>query len=228
MAVVLFAASGSSPHSRGAPAARASAAQGERIIPAFAGSTRTALLRDLLLGDHPRIRGEHVRLVVSIRVQVGSSPHSRGARPNSWKPCTPRRIIPAFAGSTGARRLSPYRSRDHPRIRGEHYGWKTGAAHPWGSSPHSRGAHHQGLSDCARPGIIPAFAGSTRCCPAVWWRSRDHPRIRGEHAGVMECSQKWTGSSPHSRGAQPRHDLACQDRRIIPAFAGSTYLAHNA
>ena len=113
---------GSSPHTRGAPALR--------------------LNQTACIGDHPRIRGEHVparhplgclRGIIpayagstqgtSARRQplVGSSPHTRGAPASTCRTTTSRR--------------------DHPRIRGEHRPERDG------------GAGH--------PGIIPAYAGST-------------------------------------------------------------------
>ena len=53
---------GSSPHTRGAhPAPRVARAVG-RIIPAYAGSTRHAASQGYEGTDHPRIRGEHVKL----------------------------------------------------------------------------------------------------------------------------------------------------------------------
>ena len=135
------------------------------IIPACAGSTipwtlslmksqgssphaRGALATHLLSGaqgrDHPRMRGEHVRLydavadslgiipacagstvfqLPNIHTMVGSSPHARGAP--TARPTT----APTW--------------RDHPRLRGEHR-WQRGAGG-------------------GRVGIIPACAGST------WW-----------------------------------------------------------
>ena len=112
---------GSSPHTRGARSPRASA---------------TAIRR-----DHPRIRGEHEKL-------LQSEADKRG-------------IIPAYAGSTSMSRSCSTEPADHPRIRGEHargvvlhdaeggiipaYAGSTGAP-DWhvsdkaGSSPHTRGA----------------------------------------------------------------------------------------
>ena len=53
---------GSSPHTRGArPPARPPPGAG-RIIPAYAGSTPLAVPEDVHVRDHPRIRGEHVKL----------------------------------------------------------------------------------------------------------------------------------------------------------------------
>ena len=176
--------SGSSPHARGAPLPRS--------------HTCTSAL------DHPRMRGEHwCRYVVLVAppgiipacagstqyytaqrfTRSGSSPHARGARSTRASSCT--------------------RSRDHPRMRGEH-------------------KSHLLLLD-VRHGIIPACAGSTvsnvfaalqspgssphaRGAPAgrarAGSRTRDHPRMRGEHA-------------PRGRG--PR-----RGQGIIPACAGST------
>ena len=133
-------------------------------------------------------------------------------------------IIPAYAGSTlthilygaphagssphtrGALRTGaagPSHPRDHPRIRGEH----------------ESQAHALGM----RPGIIPAYAGSTvivhlvasqpegssphtrgapRSTTSAGSRWRDHPRIRGEHNWDNVVTKLLPG--------------------IIPAYAGST------
>ncbi|ERH20059.1 hypothetical protein HMPREF0043_00188 [Actinobaculum sp. oral taxon 183 str. F0552] len=50
---------GSSPHTRGAPSPEFSECQVFRIIPAYAGSTRSCSGLTCSTGDHPRIRGEH-------------------------------------------------------------------------------------------------------------------------------------------------------------------------
>ena len=70
--------------------------------------------------------------------------------------------------------------------------------------------------------IIPAYAGSTIGFPPCFPQRRDHPRIRGEHAGVAGFGATAAGSSPHTRGAH-HVEVAPQNRvRIIPAYAGST------
>ena len=54
---------------------------------------------------------------------------------------------------------------------------------------------------------------------------RDHPRIRGEHPPPTDFRSVSGGSSPHTRGA-PRHlHLRRQTSRIIPAYAGSTFIS---
>ena len=72
--------------------------------------------------------------------ELGSSPHTRGARALRARSQGPLRIIPAYAGSTfrGTGGNVPYA--DHPRIRGEHPFLAASQAADSGSSPHTRGA----------------------------------------------------------------------------------------
>ena len=55
--------------------------------------------------------------------------------------------------------------------------------------------------------------------------SPDHPRIRGEHSPVDPSYSKHEGSSPHTRGARPVAWDAKAKAGIIPAYAGSTFMA---
>ena len=71
---------GSSPHARGALGDEVAACCEMGIIPACAGSTGDAHDVALIIGDHPRMRGEHLHKAVR---------HSRFEG-----------IIPACAGST--------------------------------------------------------------------------------------------------------------------------------
>ena len=155
--------------------------------------------------DHPRIRGEHLVTCISDAKRAGSSPHTRGARRGSNRPPRYRRIIPAYAGSTGRGGGPRSNPRDHPRIRGEHAALASQAHSIAGSSPHTRGARRLRI---IREG-----------------NNGDHPRIRGEHRLRVPERLFGNGSSPHTRGAlclAPRNP--CR-RRIIPAYAGSTGLA---
>ena len=71
---------GSSPPTRGAPRTPRSHNRRGRIIPAYAGSTRTTLWDIWRLPDHPRLRGEHEQGRKTSRALYGSSPPTRGAR----------------------------------------------------------------------------------------------------------------------------------------------------
>ena len=91
---------GSSPHTRGAP--------------------WVGVCRLLRIEDHPRIRGEHGLRGACCHQECGSSPHTRGAQMGGVVVGAPKRIIPAYAGSTTSTASTPRWRLDHPRIRGEH------------------------------------------------------------------------------------------------------------
>ena len=198
----LHAGPGSSPHTRGARRSRLISWMRWGIIPAYAGSTSLRLTRSEYARDHPRIRGEHLDHRHPPDAGAGSSPHTRGARSAPWRTLTSTGIIPAYAGSTERLVMSHGQRRDHPRIRGEHYGPDRLEALGEGSSPHTRGARPFSFPSLSASGIIPAYAGST-------WRAW---RRRPEQ----------TGSSPHTRGALRPGRLDVDADRIIPAYAGST------
>ena len=91
----------------------------------------------------------------------GSSPRMRGALRSSMMYMPSAGIIPAYAGSTAGVRIRAWRSRDHPRVCGEHRDGSGYADTFAGSSPRMRGAPFTNISDELRKGIIPAYAGST-------------------------------------------------------------------
>ena len=194
-----------------------------RIIPAYAGSTAFARLREAVVEDHPRIRGEHCYTYWRVPRRAGSSPHTRGALAGFDVAIDLGGIIPAYAGSTGRRPRTGRSGRDHPRIRGEH--------------------PLDFLRTLAVCRIIPAYAGSTDGRAWRGGRAQDHPRIRGEHGCRFSDFRHELGSSPHTRGARPCRRRPCwcrgdhprirgehRDRPvdiafelgIIPAYAGST------
>ena len=173
---------GSSPHTRGAHVIVLWMEIGERIIPAYAGSTAQYGQCPAAARDHPRIRGEHEEAMTLEDVLEGSSPHTRGAPRRRRPRGGPGRIIPAYAGST------------QPR-----YAPRGGE---WGSSPHTRGALVPEPAKGSRMGIIPAYAGSTCPWPARSRPGADHPRIRGEHQRAYLSRARRVGSSPHTRGAR--------------------------
>ena len=131
---------GSSPHTRGARILADPVSGPGRIIPAYAGSTVTFLLRRYWPEDHPRIRGEHFRPGPTPSRTSGSSPHTRGAHTHTLISASNPRIIPAYAGSTSRTTTRASAPSDHPRIRGEHADIIIFRSIAAGSSPHTRGA----------------------------------------------------------------------------------------
>ena len=214
---------GSSPHVRGAPGIHRLARLYDGIIPACAGSTKPCVVSFSVSGDHPRMCGEHMVCFIPRFLSLGSSPHVRGAHCNYCNVLRFAGIIPACAGSTPARYPAWQRLRDHPRMCGEHT--PMAAAHTCleGSSPHVRGALQASRRSGARPGIIPACAGSTKAQRCGDAEGRDHPRMCGEHDLSRRTVALPRGSSPHVRGARPWRDCRAVRAGIIPACAGSTY-----
>ena len=177
--------------------------------------------------DHPRIRGEHLAATSAASGWPGSSPHTRGALHLMGLDGENYGIIPAYAGSTSGHVAFAEEGTDHPRIRGEHPTRGSCRGRRRGPSPHTRGA----LSPCrtrrAGTRIIPAYAGSTDRGSNRPPRYRDHPRIRGEHSGVMNITRLSGGSSPHTRGALESVSGHVDVAGIIPAYAGSTVICRD-
>ena len=220
---------GSSPHARGA------LTSSFEILP--------------LAWDHPRMRGEHLRLRAGVVHHVGgSSPHARGAR--------------------DGRGVGLLCLRDHPRMRGEHWGLVAVPSTLQGIIPACAGSTIiSSWRVVAMPGSSPHARGAP---PGAQWggtRSQDHPRMRGEHSSADDMERNpcgiipacagstgsayWyteggVGSSPHARGARSKGCLGIRWRwdhprmrgehhsspstyfslaRIIPACAGSTSAA---
>ena len=193
---------GSSPHVRGALVERYRTCTRQGIIPACAGSTLRILHCPCGVRDHPRMCGEHRVLVLCEIVELGSSPHVRGALEEMIKGGAERGIIPACAGSTWGSAVSTWTPWDHPRMCGEHEPCFSQLYTTGGSSPHVRGAR---LAEGARAddhGIIPACAGSTAKRLFPNFIPRDHPRMCGEHLHLPDEYSSLEGSSPHVRGAR--------------------------
>ena len=76
---------------------------GMRIIPAYAGSTHEGYKPIGAYQDHPRVCGEHGKVGALTSKISGSSPRMRGAHIVNESGLYKIGIIPAYAGSTGAK-----------------------------------------------------------------------------------------------------------------------------
>ncbi len=132
---------GSSPHARGTRVVSLKPRRIGRIIPACAGNACPCTRRRRARTDHPRMRGERTTASSRRAGVVGSSPHARGTRGQSWWSTRSRRIIPACAGNA-VHSMPRWESRtDHPRMRGERVEMQNRPNYLGGSSPHARGTH---------------------------------------------------------------------------------------
>ena len=173
---------GSSPRMRGALVVRARHHLLEGIIPAYAGSTGLCRPGRAPWGDHPRVCGEHLKKPHwHVMLTGSSSPRMRGAPPAALTRLLNRRIIPAYAGSTGPRRPRMRAGGDHPRVCGEHGSNRFATVACAGSSPRMRGAPEPKNGRLPPTGIIPAYAGSTGRIQSPSVPGGDHPRVCGEH-----------------------------------------------
>ena len=72
------------------------------------------------------------------------------------------------------------------------------------------------------PGSPPPTRGARTPTTATSSTSGDHPRLRGEHDRDRWISGAEQGSPPPTRGARHQREAGQRDRRITPAYAGST------
>jgi len=201
------------------------------------------------VSDHPRAGGEHAGTNSVLASVYGSSPRWRGAREVRDLEASGSRIIPALAGSTLSIAASSSALADHPRAGGEHssaiacasylvgsfipalagstmakaIGNGTSPDHPAlaGSTPNGQEPAPASPDHPCR--IIPALAGSTSRRPGAGSPATDHPRAGGEHLAWSYKLHSYSGSSPRWRGARTPFKPGRDERRIIPALAGSTH-----
>ena len=131
--------SGSSPHARGKDISTGLPSASSRIIPACAGKSCISGSCYEIRQDHPRMRGEKLRILKQLRALLGSSPHARGKVTIQHTRNPTNRIIPACAGKRDMRLWRSMRAQDHPRMRGEKMSASIVTLLAKGSSPHARG-----------------------------------------------------------------------------------------
>ena len=216
---------GSPPHTRGTLIVGFDITTLKRITPAYAGNTNSSCPNILLTWDHPRIRGEHFPLSVSLCIRSGSPPHTRGTPCSIMETLVVHGITPAYAGNTLYPVITIFFIQDHPRIRGEHNASELNSNTLSGSPPHTRGTPSDKLLKFHHRGITPAYAGNTHIINNKIVLCWDHPRIRGEHfiSGYSLFNIK--GSPPHTRGTPILFPASSTMFRITPAYAGNTLIA---
>lgn len=89
-----------------------------------------------------------------------------------------------------------------------------------GSPPRARGGLHRHRDRHEQHRITPACVGRTKY-PAITKGATDHPRVRGEDAGVKGDQLDNDGSPPRARGGLLVGHRNVLAPRITPACAGS-------
>ena len=150
---------GSSPLTRGKPAAKFPELNALGLIPAHAGKTRSPESAAPAVTAHPRSRGENAAHALAEIYARGSSPLTRGKLDERLHRRAPQGLIPAHAGKTWLHCFVRPGGWAHPRSRGENVSMAPlgVAAHP-----RSRGENiRQPFVDRPFLWLIPAHAGKT-------------------------------------------------------------------
>ena len=171
---------------------------------------------------HPRSRGENPCQRGPEPYPGGSSPLTRGKRRLRRRRASRRRLIPAHAGKTTAKKSSCLTATAHPRSRGENATFAASMMALIGSSPLTRGKPGTRMTAPTLSWLIPAHAGKTTRVVTATARRRAHPRSRGENSDPAYGRALSMGSSPLTRGKPRKGRARCPRRRLIPAHAGKT------
>ena len=134
------------------------------------------------------------------------------------------RITPAYAGKSRPIPLADKPERDHPRLRGEKFGYSMMNFAPAGSPPLTRGKGRKRERWAFRERITPAYAGKSMEKTSPVWYHGDHPRLRGEKTNRFQKGNAARGSPPLTRGKVDSRSASFALRRITPAYAGKSYL----
>ena len=93
-------AAGSPPRVRGKRNAAVRQPEIRGITPACAGKTGSQKRKGLVIGDHPRVCGENLRILFAAAAIAGSPPRVRGKHKHDLSAIQGKRITPACAGKT--------------------------------------------------------------------------------------------------------------------------------
>ena len=193
---------GSSPRGRGKPQTASYTPSRPRLIPAWAGKTKTLPAHHVSSEAHPRVGGENRAEIAALQTRAGSSPRGRGKHAHLRPGLEVPGLIPAWAGKTAHAWMGPRPAAAHPRVGGENNGADFDSTYAEGSSPRGRGKRHPQIRLGLPTGLIPAWAGKTDVGMGVGVGPWAHPRVGGENG----------------RWAYRR----CASSRLIPAWAGKT------
>ena len=207
---------------RGTPSVELATAYITRLIPTYAGNTRTPCLPTSRQTAHPHVCGEHEVDVIIVFLKGGSSPRMRGTLTSWYSEDRRGRLIPTYAGNTRTPRSMPGVTSAHPHVCGEHHIYPSQVVTGQGSSPRMRGTPHLGRNPARRSRLIPTYAGNTLFYIFPPYSEEAHPHVCGEHSSATITSPLIFGSSPRMRGTRRGRCGRGVLLRLIPTYAGNT------
>ena len=194
----------------------------DRITPAYAGKSCTAVPPALSSRDHPRLCGEKEYLTIGLVEDMGSPPPMRGKARQSAAAALSGRITPAYAGKSMLSLQSLHNWWDHPRLCGEKSKRFETFLLPAGSPPPMRGKDSGLCVVQSHFRITPAYAGKSKVMCGSGISIQDHPRLCGEKRIPTASAKSPKGSPPPMRGKAVLTAGAWQSRGITPAYAGKS------
>ena len=129
--------------------------------PACAGKTEYHPLCQTGNGEHPRVRGEDLVGLHSIRLSGGTPPRARGRLWADWVYILTIGNTPACAGKTQGFLIRSMCHGEHPRVRGEDVDWISTDECDVGTPPRARGRLAEWFHGPGSEGNTPACAGKT-------------------------------------------------------------------
>ena len=139
-------------------------------------------------------------LLIFGRFRMGSALRGRRKGAQQRKAAGRDRITPAWAGKRAARKHTPRRYRDHPRVYGEKVGLSLRCDPIIGSPPRMRGKILYHARAFREDRITPACAGKSRSGAPSARHQQDHPRVCGEKCRCPSVAYIAQGSPPRVRG----------------------------
>ena len=213
---------GRSPLTRGRRNLSGKVIGGTGSIPAHAGQTQDAEVRDALNQVDPRSRGADSHHSRGFSVAWGRSPLTRGRLWQYRRELQRAGSIPAHAGQTTAPPCARSRRGVDPRSRGADSCGSDRLQSRGGRSPLTRGRLAGLRAEAAGRRSIPAHAGQTARAGRRTPRFRVDPRSRGADWDSDVAACHVTGRSPLTRGRLATPALLALASRSIPAHAGQT------
>ena len=110
----------------------------------------------------------------------------------------------------------------HPRLRGEGSPFRDSLGSQWETPPLTRGRQWSPGCRGRYAGNTPAYAGKTRRLGCIAILSRKHPRLRGEDCTRETCPRRKLETPPLTRGRLADLEIAADEGRNTPAYAGKT------
>ncbi len=170
---------------------------------------------------HPHARGERIALIISVRLERGSSPRTWGTPGNYINALRSARFIPTHVGNAQhAAPISPPRP-VHPHARGERMSCSPRGHTPNGSSPRTWGTHGDAVPPDQVPRFIPTHVGNASWRATTPTNGSVHPHARGERHSDPPLPCWLSGSSPRTWGTRAVRAGDRLRRRFIPTHVGN-------